>query len=39
MRVSGATFLAHLGFPLLAIQLVARWSSDVILRCVWVERL
>ena len=34
LRVTGAQHLAAHGFPLLLIQLLARWSSEVILRYV-----
>lgn len=34
MRVSGAQHLAAVGVPLLTIQLLARWASDVVLRYV-----
>ena len=34
LRVTGAQWLASIGIPLMTIQLVARWSSSVILRYV-----
>jgi hypothetical protein len=34
MRVAGARHLAALGFPLLLIQLLGRWGSDIVMRYV-----